>query len=90
MSLKLPKRREGDISKLLPIKRVKPDPAPIIEFTKGKKSSSFRVIIPANIVNLMGLGKEEQFIVQFDPSKQDLMTLRRVTKSDLKKLLEGE
>ena len=72
----------------MPIKPIKPDPEPIIEFTKGKKSSSFRVIIPARIVDLMGLGKEEQFVIRFDPSKEDLVTLKTVRKEDLKKLLE--
>ena len=64
----------------------------IIEFTTGRKASSFRIVIPKKIVNLMGLnvkGREEKFIVLYNRKEPNSFTVRRISKSELKEFLVG-
>jgi len=76
----------------MPVRMISnPGEEEVIEFTTGRKSSSFRIIIPMEIVKLMGLSTqmEEKFLVIYNPKNPNSLTIKRLTKEDLKRLLRG-
>lgn len=73
----------------MPVKPVKPaSDCHLTLVTTGKKSSSFRVIVPAEIVKEMKLGKEERFIIDHDTDKPNMLLLKKVSPEELRTLLE--
>ena len=59
-----------------------PEEEIITDMTRGKQTSSFRVVIPASIVKKAGFSKEEQFKVLYRV-KKGILVLRKVTYEEL-------
>jgi len=67
----------------MPVKLVKRNNTSIVrDVTRGRARSSFQVVIPAKIVKVAGFGKEETFMITYDP-KTDIIKLKRVSFEEL-------
>ena len=58
----------------------------IILTTRGKKASSFRIVVPAKIAEEAGFdltGKVENFVVVYDPEKPGTLLIKWIKEEEL-------
>ena len=73
----------------MPVKPISVDPPrkkKLIRTTRGKKASSFRIVVPAEIAEEAGFdltGKVENFVVVYDPEKPDTLLIKWIKEEEL-------
>ena len=74
----------------MPVRPVDPPSNPkrekIVLTTRGKKASSFRIVVPAKIAKEAGFdltGKVENFVVVYNPRKPDTLLIKWIKEEEL-------